>query len=171
MATIIDPKTKQTLQDAIINLYLNIKIRNNEEVYAVAIMGQIANFTEEKYAEERAKLNDVDLFTVLDYIRSTVEILMNLKSEEAAEPHSVAPGSESGGELGPAEQAKEYELMIQKLEEEARNHVRVEQQLKLHLESLQFKLDDLERLKEENGVLIKSLNEVLLRSAINRNRK
>lgn len=42
----------------------------------------------------------------------------------------------------------EYEKMIQRLEEEARNHVRLEQQLKLQIESFQFKVDELEHSKK-----------------------
>lgn len=40
------------------------------------------------------------------------------------------------------EPPSEYESIIQKLEAEIRNHIRVEQQLKLYIESLQFKLDE-----------------------------
>lgn len=32
--------------------------------------------------EEKARLDDIDSFVILDYIRSSVEILMNLKMEE-----------------------------------------------------------------------------------------
>lgn len=37
---------------------------------------------DEKLEEERERLREVDSFTVLDYIRTSVEILMNLKIEE-----------------------------------------------------------------------------------------
>lgn len=42
----------------------------------------------------------------------------------------------------------DYEQMIQKLEGDVRNHIRIEQQLKLHIESIQNKLEELERTKE-----------------------
>ncbi len=32
--------------------------------------------------EERARLHEVDSFTILEYIKTSVEILMNLKFEE-----------------------------------------------------------------------------------------
>eukprot|EP00345_Euplotes_harpa_P007712 CAMPEP_0168346836 /NCGR_PEP_ID=MMETSP0213-20121227/18563_1 /TAXON_ID=151035 /ORGANISM="Euplotes harpa, Strain FSP1.4" /LENGTH=51 /DNA_ID=CAMNT_0008355673 /DNA_START=87 /DNA_END=242 /DNA_ORIENTATION=- len=38
-----------------------------------------------------------------------------------------------------------YEQMVQKLEEDVRNHIKVENQLKLILESTQFKYDDYEK--------------------------
>jgi hypothetical protein len=37
---------------------------------------------------------------------------------------------------------KKYEDILQKMEEEIRNHIRVEQQLKLLLESVKLKLED-----------------------------
>eukprot|EP00831_Metopus_contortus_P071992 TRINITY_DN65739_c0_g1_i1.p1 TRINITY_DN65739_c0_g1~~TRINITY_DN65739_c0_g1_i1.p1 ORF type:complete len:179 (+),score=56.22 TRINITY_DN65739_c0_g1_i1:115-651(+) len=129
MAEVINSKTGQNLKDAIIDLYLNIKIRSNDE---------IVQFTDEKYDAERIKLCETDLFVILDYIRTTVEILMNMKEEEK-EQHSSRSVDTT------RDIPKEYEQALQKLEEEARNHVRIEQQLKLHIESLQFKQDDMEK--------------------------
>lgn len=33
-------------------------------------------------SKERKKLRDVDSFTILDYIKTSIEILMNMKMEE-----------------------------------------------------------------------------------------
>jgi septal ring factor EnvC (AmiA/AmiB activator) len=44
-----------------------------------------------------------------------------------------------------AEPPKDYELMLIKYEAEVRNHIKIEQQLKLHIECLQDKLEDAER--------------------------
>lgn len=43
------------------------------------------------------------------------------------------------------EPPKEYELIIQKLESDVRNHIRVEQQLKLHIETVHNKMDEMEK--------------------------
>jgi hypothetical protein len=40
-------------------------------------------------------------------------------------------------------------LQLQQYEGEVRNHIKVEQQLKLHIEVLQEKIDDLEREREK----------------------
>ena len=42
---------------------------------------------------------------------------------------------------------KEHEQQLQQYEAEVRNHIKVEQQLKLHIEVLQEKIDDLEKEK------------------------
>ncbi len=46
---------------------------------------QIKQMSELKLEEERDRLREVDSFTLLDYIRTSVEILMNLKIEEHEE--------------------------------------------------------------------------------------
>lgn len=43
------------------------------------------------------------------------------------------------------EPPKDYETMLQKYEAEVRNHIKIEQQLKLHIECVQDKLDDSEK--------------------------
>ena len=43
---------------------------------------QIANFCDEYLEEERSRLYKIDSIEVLDYIRQSVEILMNMKGEE-----------------------------------------------------------------------------------------
>lgn len=43
------------------------------------------------------------------------------------------------------EPPKDYELMLQKYEAEVRNHIKIEQQLKLHIECLQDKLEDADK--------------------------
>ena len=48
------------------------------------------------------------------------------------------------------EAPSEYESMLQKYEAEVRNHIKIEQQLKLHIECVQDKLEDQEKqLKKE----------------------
>ena len=43
---------------------------------------QIDNYSEEMLALERKKLKDTDSFTILDYVKTSIEILMNMKMEE-----------------------------------------------------------------------------------------
>lgn len=64
-----------SLEEAIIELYLNVKVRSNEE---------ISNYDETTFEKEKQKLRLVSPYTILDYIKSSIEILMNLKSEEVA---------------------------------------------------------------------------------------
>jgi len=87
-------------------------------------------------------------------------MIMSLKFDEG--DSSSKPSKQNSlltdkSALSGIEPPKEYEIMIQKLEAEARNHIRIEQQLKLHIESLQFKIEentnDLEKEKAKNKIL------------------
>lgn len=55
---------------------------------------------------------------------------------------------------------KDYEQMLQSLEEEARNHIRIEQQLKLHIDSLQEKLEEKEKVEEKLRAELKEKTEL-----------
>ena len=53
-----------------------MKIRSDEE---------IDNYNEEFFNEEKRQLKKVDGFTLIDYIKSAIEVLMNMKVEEQDE--------------------------------------------------------------------------------------
>lgn len=61
------------MKDAIIELYLAIKIRSTEELDKI---------TEEILEEEKIRLESATGFSVLEYIRTSIEIIMNLKVED-----------------------------------------------------------------------------------------
>ena len=63
---------------------MSVKIRSNDEVRFLRFShGQIDSYTEEQLQGERFKLLSVDFLTLVEYIQTSVEILMNLKTEEA----------------------------------------------------------------------------------------
>lgn len=136
---------------------------------------QIDNFNEDQFGKERDRLLKFDSLTVLDYIRTSIEILMQMKLEE--EKTVGAAKEDPQGESkkltrkassisGTSQQnlqqqtplsstsksielpPKEYEQQLQLYEAEVRNHIKVEQQLKLHIEVLQEKIDDMEKEKD-----------------------
>lgn len=57
-------------------LYLSVKIRSDDE---------IDSYTEEQFREEKKQMREVDGFTLVDYIKSSIEILMNMKIEDTNE--------------------------------------------------------------------------------------
>ena len=52
------------------------------------------------------------------------------------------------GEYDLSKSPEEYEKIIQKLEAEVRNHISVQQQMKLYIESYQSKMEELEPIEE-----------------------
>lgn len=123
---------------------------------------QIDIYNEESLAAEREKLRDVDPFTVIEYIKASVEILMNMKMDEqqtqtgkkmkkTIDDDLISLQSSSRKMNGDGEDASnslqsQYEQQLQKYEAEVRNHIKIEQQLKLHIECVQDKLDDTEKI-------------------------
>lgn len=133
------------VKTGLIELYLNVKVRSKDE---------INKFTEDQLLEERDKLNDSTLKALIGYIKSSIEILMNLKIEDYLEMKKIENEeikekkklimSVSSSVLS-AEPPQDYEELIQKYEADIRKHIRIEQQMKLHSESLQQKLEDKEK--------------------------
>jgi chromosome segregation ATPase len=91
---------------------------------------------------EKTRLHDVTPYIILDYIRSSFEIILDIKKEEAKEELSNSKLLETPTSKDPP---KDYEIMLQKLEEEIRSHIRVEQQLKILVETSQSELEDAEK--------------------------
>eukprot|EP00347_Sterkiella_histriomuscorum_P022304 403330954 len=205
--------TEEQVREGIVELYLNVKIRSTEE---------IANFCDDQMDDERDRLYKIDSLEILDYVKSSVEILMNMKGEEI---ESYQKNKEIMDRLKRKEEEKRitklkeekenllrkvgrvrddqslsindspikhqnqasnnnngrnanrfiletslyssqslanlennnsqksipasYEKMIIKLEGDIRNHIRVEQQLKLHIESIQAQLEELQKQNED----------------------
>ena len=116
-------ESEPCLLTAITDLYLDVKVRNSQEADSLS---------DEQVMEERERLLDTDPFTVLDYIKSSFDILMSMK---VAETRTRIPASDQ----------EDLEKMLQKLEGDVRQHIRVEQQLKLHIESIQEKQEEDEK--------------------------
>ena len=68
--------TYDALKEAVLELYLSVKIRSDDE---------IDNYNEEFFKDEKRQLKDLDGFTLIDYIKTSIEILMNMKVEEQDE--------------------------------------------------------------------------------------
>jgi hypothetical protein len=66
-----DSAQPESLQEAIVELYLSVKIRREGEELDESVLN-----------EERDRLRDTDSFVVLEYIRNSFDILVNLKMEE-----------------------------------------------------------------------------------------
>ncbi|CDW75501.1 UNKNOWN [Stylonychia lemnae] len=186
----------ETLKEALLELYLSVKIRSDDEIDA---------YTEDQFKVEKEQMREVDGFTLIDYIKSSIEILMNMKIEEnelqqeqLKEEDEVSeqfnfdskklkqdklfkkgfrrertipkiddktptssiidlqkkldqissPTSSSSNSSIPAAH-KEYEKCLRALENECRNHIKVEQQMKLHIECLQEKLDQITKERDD----------------------
>eukprot|EP00347_Sterkiella_histriomuscorum_P012990 403366438 len=207
----------KNLKEAIIDLYLAIKIRSTEELDRI---------DEDHLDKEKKKLLKQDGFQILEYIRSSIEIIMNLKIEDLEKEMSMKrnhnPGesgqnshndmnssgysitsasfvhasmkealansqhgyntdslkglgarnnnnqlqqnqstTNAGGAVS-EEPPKEYEKMLQKLESDIRGHIRLEHEMKIHLDYLEGRVEELEnqniKFEQEKKRLDKKFN-------------
>jgi hypothetical protein len=60
----------EEVRSQLIGLFLNVKVRSKDE---------ISGFDESRLEEEREKLNDTSILSLINYIKTSIEILMNLK--------------------------------------------------------------------------------------------
>ncbi|CDW79975.1 UNKNOWN [Stylonychia lemnae] len=173
----------KNLKEAIIDLYLAIKIRSTEELDKI---------DESHLEKEKKKLLKQDGFQILEYIRSSIEIIMNLKIEDLEKEMSMKKQGDSGNDMNSSsysvtsasfvhasmkealansqhghvesqkgnlvrddnnskknsqqseEPPKEYEKMLQKLESDIRGHIRLEHEMKIHLDYLEGRVEELE---------------------------
>lgn len=108
------------------------------ELFRHAYSTNCALMDEELQPEELETLNDLDSAEVLENFKDLVTDLLTYKQN--------CLKSEKSDLIAQNEQ---LEGMLQKLEGEVRTHIRVEQQLKLHLEGTQAKLDEAEKKQAE----------------------
>lgn len=98
-------------------------------------------FEPEQLSKERDRLVKLDSLTVLDYIRTSIEILMQLKNQDNTQNEggrSFRPNRNEGDINGGAQSdftstfqsldfpPREYEQQLQVSEAEVRNHIKVE---------------------------------------------
>ena len=95
-------------------------------------------------------------FVILEYIKNSIDILINLKVEKKLESEKNA--NENNASL--EDNQNEYEVLLRKLESDIRTHIKIEHQLKLYSEGLQQRIEDLEKEVNDNEDKYDRLNEV-----------
>lgn len=88
-------------------------------------------------SEDRLALSELSPLEVLENLKDLTESLLGAKRQLKCTDKA---------EL--AERCDQFERLLQKLESEVRTHIRVEQQLKLHAEATQARLEELQRLRD-----------------------
>ena len=100
--------------------------------------------------EEKGKLENLNLNTIVEYIKASIDVIVQIKVEEQLIREREERNEESDNEYA----AKKYETLLQKEEKEIRNYIRIEHQLKLHCEKLTNRIEEVER---ENEFLVRKL--------------
>lgn len=128
------------IRSLMIEMFLSVKVRSNKE---------ITGFDPSQFDEEREALSNTSIEDLIGYVKTSIEILMGLKTEEYLEyknqqDEKIKQETQSSARTLP-DPPKEYEEVIQKLEGDIRKHIRIEQQMKIHSDNLTQKLEEKEK--------------------------
>lgn len=84
------------------------------------------SFSKEKELKEKEKLSKTSSLIILDYIKSSIDILVNLKVQETLESNKNRGTSELNLlSTNEEDSPNEYEKLLRQLEAEIRNHIKV----------------------------------------------
>ena len=132
----------------LINLYLNIKIRTQDEVNSLK---------EENRLLETENIYGLPLLDIIEYIKSTIDIMISIQVDSKINDYKKSLSENNNT-------ATKYETLLQKLEASLRQHIAYEHQFKIEYEKLVIKNEeieneknklelDIDKLKKENKIL------------------
>ena len=146
-------KELEKAREELINLYLNIKIRTQEEViiiinYFLQLKKlQVEYLTEDNLLKEAENIINLPLTDLIEYIKSTIDIIVSLKVDAKISDYKNFLNEDNNA-------ATEYETLLQKLEASIRQHISYEHQFKIEYEKL---LNKAEEIDTEKKILIKQI--------------
>ncbi|CAD8044937.1 unnamed protein product [Paramecium primaurelia] len=121
--------------------------------------------------DDKQTLNQIDTKIIMNYFKQIVIYLIKTKIELEEKTQQI-------------ESQTQYETLIQKLEADVRQHIRIEQQLRIYTETLQQKIDDFVLEREQQTQQIKEYEQQIkqknkdiviyqseLRKAVNQNQQ
>ena len=117
----------------LINLYLNIKIRTQEEVDSL---------TEGDIIQEAENIINLPLLDLIQYVKSTIDIIVSTKVESKINDYKNSLNEDNNA-------ATDYETLLQKLEQSLRQHIAYEHQFKIEYEKLLIKAEEIDYEKKQ----------------------
>ena len=114
----------ETAKNLLIKIYLELKLRKKEE---------LDSLTNEKLKEEKQNLERFSLIELINYISSTINILIELqantkyeeKKNKEKEIEKEEEKDENSGKEEKKSLAKQYEELLIKAESDIRKHIKV----------------------------------------------
>ena len=149
----------ELMRKELIDLYLDIKIRKNNEVknkYNIIkeklFIDQIVNISNEILEQEKKNLKNLPILDIIKYIKTSLNIIIQIKAKEEIEKYKEE--KENKNNIINENAAEDYETLLRKEEAEIRQHISIEHQFKLHFENLAEKISELE---DDNYILAKKI--------------
>ncbi len=133
-------------KEILINLYQSLKIRKLDEVnyYYIIQNNQLDEIGDNSFEEEKKYLEKLSILTLTEYIDSAIGVIVNLKIEDELNKKKNEKYDEH-------EIIGDWESLLRKEEEDIRMYISNELKLKLYIEQMDEKIENLE--KENKRVL------------------
>ena len=156
----MNEKEVKKSKEILINLYQSLKIRKLDEVNHNYIISnnQLDDVGDNSFDEEKKYLQKLSILTLVEYIDSAISVIVNLKIEDELNKIKKEK-KEEHEDLG------DWETLLRKEEEDIRMYISNELKLKLYIDQMEEKMDNLE--KENKNLLIKLEKNKELENQIN----
>ena len=133
----------------LINLYLKLNPRKIEDIIKIIynniiLFIQEENNLQEKNNEELEKLIYLSIKDIIEYIKSSIDIIVSIKVDEELEKYNQDNPNA----------ANDYETLLRKEEQSIRQHISTENQLKIQCEKFKEKMEQLEN---EKNIIIEEI--------------
>ena len=135
-------------KEILINLYQSLKIRKLDEVnyYYIIQNNQLDEIGDNSFEEEKKYLEKLSILTLTEYIDSAIGVIVNLKIEDELNKKKNEKYDEH-------EILGDWESLLRKEEEDIRMYISNELKLKLYIDQMEEKMDNIE--KENKSLSLK----------------
>ena len=123
------------IKNNLIDLYLKVKIRKTIETITID-----SDFLD----NEKKNLNKLSALDIIKYIKSHLQILIEIQVSE-----KINEIKNENNENSNENNINNYEILLRRYEADIRNYIKIENMLKIHIDELNFKIENLEKTIEK----------------------
>ena len=148
----MDEKEIKKSKQILINLYQSLKIRKLDEVNINYLINnnQLDEIGDNSFDDEKKYLEKLSILTLTEYIDSAIGIIVNLKIEDELAKNKDEKKSKY-------EQYADWESLLRKEEEDIRMYISNELKLKLYIDQMEEKMENLEKEKNELSLKLEKM--------------
>ena len=107
-----------------------------------------------KITNNKTNLEKLSILTLIEYIKSSIDIIINIQVEEKFNELKLKSNKNH---------FTDYELLLRKEEKSIRDHISLEHQLKLHCDSLEEKIEELQKEKDKLKLYLDKLHKEVIK--------
>ena len=156
----MDEKEQKELKkskEILINLYQSLKIRKLDEVtnYYIINNNQLDEIGDNSFEDEKKYLQKLSILTLTEYIDSAIGVIVNLKIEDELNKIKNKDKDKNKCEI-----IEDWESLLRKEEEDIRMYISNELKLKLYIEQMDEKIENLEKENKSLKLKLEKINDL-----------